>query len=183
MTDKVRELLDSAGPNARAECIEDLVRKVDVVVLAVPYSTLRAVVSSLGPMRNAILVDASNPIAPVMRLAVGHSTSGAEQLSNWLPGTPIVKAFNTTGYENLADADFGNERPTMFICGDDSKANGIVAVLANDLGFDPVITGPLIHARYLEPMAMLWIDMAMKQGMGRDIAFRLIKKSSNEFVV
>jgi 8-hydroxy-5-deazaflavin:NADPH oxidoreductase len=174
--EKVRALLDTAGENCCAERLEDLSPRVDVILLATPYDALRAVISALGPMRNTILIDATNPLAPGFRLAVGHSTSGAEQLSNWLPDVPVVKAFNTVGFENMADPRYNDERATMFICGDDRKANEIVAALAGDLDFDPVITGPLKHARYLEPLAMLWIDMAMRQGRGRAIAFKLLSR-------
>ncbi len=174
--EKVRRLVESAGENTRAERIEDLSRDVELIVLAVPYDTVRAVISALGTMRGTTLVDATNPVAPGLNLAVGHSSSGAEQLAGWLPDVPVVKAFHTVGYENLANPQFGDERASMFICGDDKKANETVAQLAADLGFEPVITGPLKHARYLEPMAMLWIDMAVRQGRGREMAFRLLER-------
>ena len=131
-------------------------------------------------MRNTILVDATNPVAPGLQLAVGHSSSGAEQLAGWLTDVSVVKAFNTVGFENLGNPQFGDERASMFICGDDKKANEVVAKLAEDLGFEAVITGPLKHARYLEPLAMLWIDMAIRQGRGRDMAFRLLQRNVEE---
>jgi predicted dinucleotide-binding enzyme len=36
--------------------------------------------------------------------------------------------------------------------------------------------GPLINARLIEPLAMLWIELAYKQGMGTDIAFKLLRR-------
>ena len=76
----------------------------------------------------------------------------------------------------MADPRYGSEKVTMFICGDDADATSTVAGLAGDAGFDPCITGPLYHARYLEPMAMLWIDMAIKQGQGRNFAFKILRR-------
>jgi len=48
--------------------------------------------------------------------------------------------------------------------------------LAAELGFDVVDAGGLIAARYLEPLAILWIHLAYKAGFGPNIAFRLIRR-------
>jgi hypothetical protein len=45
-----------------------------------------------------------------------------------------------------------------------------------ELGFDVVDAGPLINARWLEPLAMLWIKLSLAQGM-RPIAFKLLRRS------
>ncbi len=44
------------------------------------------------------------------------------------------------------------------------------------MGFDVVDTGPLSNARLLEPLAMLWIYLAFKHGMGTEIAFKLLQR-------
>jgi predicted dinucleotide-binding enzyme len=62
----------------------------------------------------------------------------------------------------------------MLYAGDDESAKAIANQLINDIGFDPVDAGPLKVARYLEPLAMLWINLSMT--MGRDIAFQVIKR-------
>ena len=64
----------------------------------------------------------------------------------------------------------------MFYCGDDSAAKGLVRQLIADLAFDPVDAGPLTSARYLEPLAMLYIHLAFKQGWGSNCAFRIMKR-------
>jgi hypothetical protein len=64
----------------------------------------------------------------------------------------------------------------MFYCGDDENAKKIAAELAKDLGFDPVDAGPLTQARLLEPLALLWISLALKQGLGKGIAFKLMRR-------
>jgi 8-hydroxy-5-deazaflavin:NADPH oxidoreductase len=65
---------------------------------------------------------------------------------------------------------------TMFYCGDDVKAKSAAKALAADLGFDPIDAGPLRIARLLEPYAMLWIHLAFAQKMGREFAFRLMRR-------
>ena len=37
-------------------------------------------------------------------------------------------------------------------------------------------TGPPSMARYLKPFAMLWIKLALVQGLGRRFAFRLLQR-------
>ena len=53
------------------------------------------------------------------------------------------------------------------------KKKTVVMGLVGALGFEPIDAGPLKNARLLEPVAMLWIDQAMKRGRGRDFAFAL----------
>ncbi|MCB2205645.1 NAD(P)-binding domain-containing protein [bacterium] len=178
--EKVRRLLEEAGSNACTESIDDIAKHTSVILLATPHSALRAITEQMGNLRSNILVDCTNPIAPGLRLAVGHSSSGAEQLARWVNDTPVVKAFNTMGWESMQQPDFNGTAATMFLCGDNKKANETVRKMAADIGFDAVITGPLQHARYLEPMAMLWIEMAMKHGFGRDTAFHLLRRGESE---
>jgi 8-hydroxy-5-deazaflavin:NADPH oxidoreductase len=63
--------------------------------------------------------------------------------------------------------------PVMFVCGDGDK-KPVVMRLVQELGFDTVDAGRLHIARLLEPYAMLWIHLALVQGLGRDIGFALL---------
>ena len=72
----------------------------------------------------------------------------------------MVKAFNAIGAQHMANPWFGGQSASMFLCGDDSAAKRTVAGLADALGFEPVDVGPLVQARLLEPLAMLWTSMA-----------------------
>jgi 8-hydroxy-5-deazaflavin:NADPH oxidoreductase len=44
------------------------------------------------------------------------------------------------------------------------------------LGFEVVDVGPLRNARLLEAHAMLWIELAIKRGLGRDWAFAIVRR-------
>ena len=94
----------------------------------------------------------------------------------WAPTARVVKIFNTTGVENMAAPTYGDQAATMFYCGDDEAACAVAARLAADLGFDAVSAGPLRNARLLESLALLWITLAMGQGGGRGIAFKLLRR-------
>jgi 8-hydroxy-5-deazaflavin:NADPH oxidoreductase len=64
----------------------------------------------------------------------------------------------------------------VFYCGDDPAAKTIVANLIGELGFEPVDSGPLQNARYLEPLAERMVQLAYARGMGTDQALKLIRR-------
>lgn len=177
---KFRELLKNAGPNARAATIAESVKDAEVVVLATPWDAARDAVKSAGDLKGKIVVDCTNPIAfsggKITGLSVGHTTSAAEQVASWAPGARVVKAFNTTGAGNMTNPSFGSQNASMFICGDDAQAKAAVKKLSDDLGFDTIDAGALSSARYLEPVAMLWIHMAIDLGWGPNFAFKTLKR-------
>ncbi len=175
-SEKVREVLTAAGPNASAAAIAEAGATAEVIVLATPWNTNQEVVEALGDVGGKIIIDATNPIGPGFQLAVGTTTSGAEQIAGWAKGARVFKAFNTTGWETMANPIYQGEPATMFICGDDAEAKTVVSGLAANLGFDVADTGPLSTARYLEPLAMVWIHLAIVEKQGRQIAFKIVKR-------
>lgn len=88
----------------------------------------------------------------------------------------MVKTFNSTGSVNMVDPRYGSQPASMFLCGDDSKAKSVVARLGEEIGFEMIDAGPLANARLLEPLAMLWISLAYRQGLGPNIAFKLLRR-------
>jgi predicted dinucleotide-binding enzyme len=76
----------------------------------------------------------------------------------------------------MAQPRYGEGAATMFSAGDNEAAKAVAARLAGEIGFDPMDAGPLVQARLLEPVAMLWIYLAVVRGEGRDIAFRLMRR-------
>jgi predicted dinucleotide-binding enzyme len=151
----------------------------DVIVLAVPWTSMDATLEALGDLTGKIVVDATNPVGPPFAaLDVAGNDSGGEVIQRKLPGARVVKAFNQTGWQNMAEAQiFGEEhRPVMFVAGDDADARQVVLRLAVELGFEGADAGALAMSRYLEPLAMLWILMANAQGLGQRFAFSLIHR-------
>jgi predicted dinucleotide-binding enzyme len=167
-----KALADTA--RARLAAPDEAARDAEVVVLAVPWNAAEAVVDDLGDLGGRVLVDATNPIGPGITHAA--ATSGGEQVAAWAANARVVKAFNTTGWENMADADYGDHRPAMFIAGDDADAKTIVADLAEALGFEAVDAGPMSRSRELEHLATLWVSQAVLQGRGRDFAFAVLRR-------
>ena len=145
-------------------------------VLAVPFTAVRERLELAGDVAGKLIIDCTNPIAPGLRPVFDNTTSGAEQIAGWAPRARVVKAFNTTGAENMADPLYNGQAATMFICGDDELGKGATAQLAEELGFEVVDAGALSAARHLENLALLWIHLARVTGLGRDVAFRLMRR-------
>jgi len=172
----MQQLSAKSSGKTRAAALAETARESDVLLLSVPWQAAQQVVASLGDLSGKILIDASNPLLPDLSgLAVGTTTSAAEQVAAWARGAKVVKAFNTVGANIMENPAFEGHRPVMFYCGDNTDAKQIVAKLISDLVFEPVDAGPLKQARLLEPFAMLWISLAYG-GMGRDFAFELLRR-------
>jgi NADPH-dependent F420 reductase len=174
--EKVHELLAEAGSNSRAAGSAEAAAEGEVTVLATPWDVAKDVVIAIGNWKGRILIDCTNPITPQLQLAVGKTTSAAEKVASWARGARVVKAFNTTGWNNMANPVYPGGPISMFIAGDDADAKAVASRLAEDLGFEPIDAGGLKVARFLEPLALLWINLAVVQNLGRDIAFKLLRR-------
>jgi NADPH-dependent F420 reductase len=176
-SDKIKQLLSQIGNGTKAVSIGEAVNGSDVVLLATPWSAAEETLDQAGNLTGKTLIDATNPIAEGLSgLTLGTTTSAGEMVAQWSPGARVVKAFNTTGSGNMANPRYGRDKIAMPICSDNQEAKDVVKQLAEELGFDVYDAGPLASARYLEPMAMLWITLAYKQGLGPDMAFKIIKR-------
>jgi predicted dinucleotide-binding enzyme len=148
----------------------------EIVFIAVPYDAVAQTAKELGSAADGKpVVDVTNAIGPKGELAVGFSTSGAEELQKMLPKAFVVKALNTVFAANQTTGQIGKEQLTLFVAGDQAKAKKTVMQLGKDIGFEPIDAGPLKNARYLEPMAMLIINLGYVLGMGTNIGYKLVK--------
>ena len=148
----------------------------DVIVLAVPWTGIEATVQALGSLAGKIVIDATNPLTANLELALGFSDSAGETVARLAKGARVVKAFNTTGANNMAESRYPGGKVMMPVAADDAAAKRSVMALAADLGFEPIDAGPLAMSRHLEPLAMLWIKLAYAQGMGREFGFAVLRR-------
>jgi len=118
------------------------------------------------------------PDAKMLSVAVdgGRVWAGTENGLVLIEESKVVKIFNTTGANNMANPLYQNERIPMLYCGDDAGAKSVAAQLASDAGMEPVDAGGLRNSRLLEPYAMLWIYLAYRGGFGREFAFKLVRR-------
>jgi hypothetical protein len=153
--------------------------KADILLLAVPWAAAKEALASCGDLSGKILVDCINPVLPTLEgLEFGGTTSASEQLQQLVPQAHVVKAFNTIGAPLLGNATFDGLEADGYYCGDDAAAKSAVAPLIASAGLRPFDAGPLRNARYLEAMAMLWIDLAIKRGRGPSFGFRTLERAA-----
>ena len=147
----------------------------DLVVLAVPYSAVDAVLADLGSaLDGKIVVDATNPIKPDYSGLATEGTSGAEGLQARVPNARVVKAFNTAFAARLAEPSVGGLRADGFVAADDDEAKATVLGLVEAIGFNPIDAGELAKARELEALAWLNISLQTRHGWSWQAGWKLI---------
>ena len=177
--DATQALVRKLGGKARAGAPAQAAALADFIVLTTPWPAAEAAIRSLGDVGGRIILDATNPLAmgpDGLGLEIGHSTSAGEKVQGWAKGASVFKTLNTTGFGNMADPVFHGVKSVMFVAGDDAANKPKVIDLVAALGFDVIDAGPLRNARLLEAHAMLWIELALKRGLGRDWAFARVKR-------
>lgn len=144
----------------------------DILILAVPFTAIDDVIQSLGSSINGkIVVDATNALTPDFQLALGFSTSGAEELQKKVPAAKVVKAFNTVFAQHMDSGKLKGKTLTAFAAGDDEAARKQVLDLQKAIGFDAIDAGPLANARQLEALGYFNIQLGFFLKNGTDTGF------------
>jgi 8-hydroxy-5-deazaflavin:NADPH oxidoreductase len=165
-------------PGVNAGPAKEIAGAGDIVLLAVPWAAAQEALESCGDVDGKVLIDCINPVLPTLEgLEFGGTTSAAEKLQQLAPHSHLVKAFNTIGAALLGNAAFNGLQADGYYCGDDNAAKATVVPLITAAGLRPFDAGPLQNARYLEAMAMLWIDLAIKRGRGPTFGFRTLERT------
>src|SRR5579859_3348073 len=148
---------------AHSGSVRDAARFGEVVVIALPFQAAYDLTPSLD-LKDKTVIDCTNVMGALR--AAGSFESGAETLQALAPDARFVKAFNTTGANNMKNPDYRDGRLAMFYCGDYAEAKTTVQKLVSDIGFSAVDAGPLSNARLLEAQAELVIWLASQGGLG-----------------
>ena len=173
---KLEKLARDAGPNAKAGTPAEAAKDADALLLAVHWSRIEDVLKKAGDLSGKVIVTCSLPMnADDTALAIGRTSSGAEELAKMLPRAHIVSAFNTLPSEVFFSVFESRERgakPNVVYYGDDDGAKEVAARLIRDVGFEPIDAGPLRIARYAEPFALLMGQLAYEGDRGPAVAYR-----------
>ncbi len=143
-----------------------------VVVYTIPGAAMAdALAAHTVALAGRIVIDATN-----------NMTAGGQELSaiRHLPaGALAFRAFNSVGWENMADPVIGGEVADMFFAGPDGTARETVGGLIADVGFRPVYAGDSAAAfAAVDSLAGLWFALALGRGHGRRLAFRVLTENS-----
>jgi len=169
---KGKQLLEN--PNTQAFPVAEAVAKSEVVLLATPAAAAVEVAKGLGDTSGKVIIDAMNII--MGRGPQGYSNTTDAILAN-TPSEDVVKCFNTTGYNNMENPEYEGVALDLFTCGDSRRGKGVAIQLAKDAGFAECYDiGGNDKFELMEQFAWFWINLAMFQGQGREIGFKLLKR-------
>jgi predicted dinucleotide-binding enzyme len=152
----------------------------DVLALCTPWDATKAAIESCGDLNGKVLIDCTNPLrADFSGLEIGFDTSGLEKVASWASGAQVFKAMNQIGSNLMDGPAFKQGQPVMFVCGDGNRKK-VVLDLVQELGFEVIDAGGSKIARLVEPYAMLWIHLALVQGLGRGFGFAILTTKGDE---
>jgi 8-hydroxy-5-deazaflavin:NADPH oxidoreductase len=147
----LKDLVTGLGPLAQAGTVDQAIAFGDALLIAVPYGALPQIGGDYGAaLRGKIVLDACNAVAArdgaiadeVERNGIGLTSQ------KFLPGTRLVRAFNTLSYRTFAsEANRPDPRLAVPIAGDAPEAVEVADGLVRDAGFEPVVVGTLADAK------------------------------------
>jgi hypothetical protein len=156
--ESLTDLVNSAGPNAKAGTVEESVAFGDVMFLVVPYSAVEQIGKDNGAAiaKKPLLFDVSNPIArrdgDDFVKQVNDMGGAGVATAKYFPGAKVVRGFNAIGFGKLSgDAAKSDAKIGVPIAGDDKGAIELASALVREIGFEPVVVGGLAMGKYLVP--------------------------------
>lgn len=169
---KGKELLNN--PNTKVYSVAEAVNVSEVILLSTPAPLTVEIVKSLGDTTGKIIIDAMNIVMNRGPQGYKHTTDAILDNTHT---KDVVKCFNTTGFNNMQNPNYGNLQLDLFVAGDSEKGKQVAIQLAKDAGFAECYPiGGNDKFELMEQFAWFWINLAMFQGQGREIGFKLLKR-------
>lgn len=153
--------------------IGEAVNQSDVILVGIPALAVSTFAQALPSVKDKIFIDATNSVFMKNK----EFSTGADAIKEITGAEHVVKGFNTTGFENMKDPTYKGKNIDMFMAGDSRRGKKIMEKLSRDLGFENCYDfGGDDKFELIEQFAMAWINLAIIQGEGRDIAFKVLKR-------
>jgi predicted dinucleotide-binding enzyme len=176
-------LQNEIGGKIKIGNFSDTAKNNEIIILAVKGNSAKLALNEIGieNLNGKTVVDTGNPIADsspvngVLRYTSNLDKSLMEELQEACPKANFVKCFSSVGSAFMVDPDFGGEKPSMFICGNNENAKNDVKDFLIKFGWEIEDMGMVEAARAIEPLAMLWCIPGMREGKWSH-AFKLLKK-------
>jgi predicted dinucleotide-binding enzyme len=149
----------------RSVSIADAIAGAEVVLLALPGAAVPQLLVEHGPaLDGRVVIDATNDMG-------GQRLHHADAYRKSAPGARLVRAFNTVGFEVLADPSVGGETADLFWCGPENA--GVERLIA-DIGARGVRVGDIDAIDVVDGVGRLWLTLVFRQGHPRRLGFRLL---------
>jgi 8-hydroxy-5-deazaflavin:NADPH oxidoreductase len=169
---KGKELLAEV-PQISAKSIPDAAAESEIILIAAATQAVKSIAESLGNVKDKVIIDAMNSVFEKPK-PYSNTTEALLDLTNC---KDIVKCFNSTGFENMLDTNYGGIKIDMFAAGDSAKAKETAVKLSKDIGYENCYDfGGSDKFELIEQFAMCWINLAIMQGNGRNIAFKVLMR-------
>lgn len=172
LSDKSLKLATIIGED-RFTSVEFAAKQAEVIIITTPPDAILSIIPQLGDVTNKIMIDATNSV----RIKPEGFATAFHAIKEKTGSDLVVKCFNTTGFENMLNPVYKGEGIDMFCAGNNKEAKQTVAQLAKDIGFANCYDfGGGDKVELLEQFALSWINLAIMQGYGRNLAFKLIQR-------
>jgi predicted dinucleotide-binding enzyme len=151
------DLVNGAGPNAKAGTVDEAVAFGDVIILVVPFTAVEQIGKDYGAALAAkpLLMDVSNPIprrdGEDFVKQVNEIGGAGLATAKFIPGAKVVRAFGNFGAGMLAENANKPDKNGVPIAGDDKGAIGMASALITEIGYQPVLVGNLAIGKYVIP--------------------------------
>ena len=182
-SNKLNDWLKSAGSNASVGSFAEAASFGEIIVLAVKGTAALNVLEKAGSnyLAGKTIIDATNPIEEVppvngvLKFFTDLNSSLMEELQNKFSQANFVKAFSCVGNALMINPDFGGQKPTMFIAGNDDDSKNVVKKILDTFGWEVEDMGKAEAARAIEPLCILWCIPGFLENRWMH-AFKLLKK-------
>ena len=157
----------------RLAAVENAAKEAEVIIITTPPETVLSLIPQLGNVSGKTIIDATNSVRTKPE---GYATA-YHAIKDKTGSSRVVKCFNTTGFENMLNPVYKGEGIDMFCAGDDAEAKKTANQLSKDIGFANCYDfGGDDKVELLEKFALSWINLAIMQKQGRDIAFKVLRR-------
>ncbi len=153
--------------------VEDACKKAEIIIITTPPNVVLELLPQIGNVTNKIIVDATNSV----RIKPEGFDTAYHAIKTILKTPSVVKCFNTTGFENMQNPNYNGDGIDLFCAGNDVLVKQTIMQLTKEMGFGNCYDfGGDDKVVLLEQFALSWINLAIMQGLGRNIAFKLISR-------
>jgi len=160
---------------ATASAVGDAVAFGEVIVFAIPGQAMSETIQAhAAALKGKIVIDAAN------RMGGGAMMNSAAEFAAYAPGAQVYRAFNSLGWENFENPVFGDLHADLFYCGPGGAEQAVVEGLIRDVGLRPVRVGDIGQVGLVDTIGSLWFALAFGQGMGRQLAFKVLTRQAQE---
>jgi predicted dinucleotide-binding enzyme len=150
--------------------IAEAIAGADVILFSTPWATVPEIAAAnTKGLDGKIIIDATNNFA-------GPVINNLSTLEKAAPNAKIYRAFNSLGWNLLANPTVNTEQLDMFYTGPDGETKAVIEKLIAEIGLRPIRVGNNDRITLVDNMGALWANMVYQQGWSRQTAFKILSE-------